>query len=271
MSNGRAPQATDLSELWLSLGAIGSRKPLRGRARRARESPLSVDEIVRAAIGVADAEGTEALNMRRIAQELGAGTMSLYWHVADKDQLLDLMLDTIYGEDLPVEVTGDWRVDLGRVAHRVRENLWRHRWAIDFIGGRPPHGPNTLLLVEQSLATLDAARVDALEALYILTSVNTYVLGAVLREMQELRGEREEQSSGLSPEQVEAQVAEWRSRLEGSGLFPRLVGLLRQGIDPDAAETRDERFEFGLTCVLDGVAARVESSRGNRPDRSWRA
>ena len=72
----------------------------------------------------------------------------------------------------------------------------------------------------------------------------------------------------LFVEQVEAQVAEWRSRLEGSGLFPRLVGLLRQGIDPDAAETRDERFEFGLTCVLDGVAARVESSRGNRPDRS---
>ena len=127
---------------------------------------------------------------------------------------------------------------------------------------------NTLLLIEQSLAILDSTGVDVPGALYILTSVYTYVLGAVLREMQELRAEQEEQRAGLSREDVEAQVAEWRSRLERSGLFPRLVGLLEQGVDPDAAETRDARFEFGLACVLDGVAARVTGPRGKGPGGS---
>jgi hypothetical protein len=67
---------------------------------------------------------------------------------------------------------------------------------------------------------------------------------------------------------VDAQVAEWRSREERSGLFPRLVRFLEQGIDPDAAETRDARFEFGFACVLDGVAARVTGFRGKEPGRS---
>ena len=79
--------------------------------------------------------------MRRIAHQLEVGTMSLYWHVADKDHLLDLMIDAVDGEDLPVEVTGDWRADLARLAGKERARLWRHRWFVDFVGGRRTLGP----------------------------------------------------------------------------------------------------------------------------------
>ena len=77
-----------------------------------RAAALSREEIVRTAIRVADAEGAEAINMRRIARELGSGTMSLYWHVASKDELLDLMIDAIAGEAQAPEPSGDWRADL---------------------------------------------------------------------------------------------------------------------------------------------------------------
>src|SRR6204780_2860088 len=96
-----------------------------------RASGLSRDEIVRTAIAVADAEGPEAISMRRIARELGAGVMSLYWYVESKEELLELMLDAIEaGVDVP-DASGDWRADLGTFAHRIRAALVQHRWALD--------------------------------------------------------------------------------------------------------------------------------------------
>ena len=100
----------------------------RGRTRGQIAPALSRDEIVDAAIAVADAEGADALSMRKIAQVLHAGTMSLYWHVANKEHLLDLMLDVIVAEvGVPVP-TGDWRGDLQKLARENRASLLRHRW-----------------------------------------------------------------------------------------------------------------------------------------------
>src|SRR5205809_5244655 len=95
-----------------------------------RAAALSRDEIVRTAIRVADAEGAEAVNMRRIARELGSGTMSLYWHVASKDELLDMMVDAIIGEAQAPEPSGDWRADLRAAACTNRDALHRHQWAV---------------------------------------------------------------------------------------------------------------------------------------------
>ena len=103
-----------------------------------RAAALSRDEIVRAAIKVADAEGPDAVSMRRIARELNAGTMSLYWHVASKEELLDLMIDSVQGEQLAPEPSGDWRADLRALTRSARAALHRHPWMVDFIGGRPP-------------------------------------------------------------------------------------------------------------------------------------
>jgi len=230
----------------------------RGRGRNRLVPALSRAEIVDAAIAVADAEGSDAISMRRIAQVLRAGTMSLYWHVASKDQLLDLMLDALIGEIEVPEPSGDWRADLRTQARNERATLLRHLWVMDFLGGRPPLGPNTLLYLDRSLALLDGLGLDAATAVIsILGTTQTYVMGSVLREMREARAERDQEQSGIDPAEWEPARTAWRNRLADDGRFTRVVRFLDGDIDPDAAETRDERFEFGLDCVIDGIAAKV--------------
>jgi len=228
----------------------------RGRARRPTPS-LSRAEIVDAAIAVADAEGSDAVSMRRIAQVLRAGTMSLYWHVANKEHLLDLMLDALIAEVEVPEPSGDWRADLRALGCNYRAMLLRHLWMMDFVGGRPPLGPNTMLNLDRSLALLDAAGPDIATAMNVLSALLTYVLGAVLREAREIRVQREQAEAEADPDEWEPARAAWRDRLDADGRFTRVVRFLDAGFDPDAEETRDQRFEFGLDCLLDGLAARV--------------
>ena len=167
----------------------------RHRARGAqpprRDRGLSRDEIVSAAIAVADAEGPDAISMRRIARELSAGAMSLYWYVASKEELLDLMLDAIEAEIEVPEPSGDWRADLGAFAHRTRAALRQHRWAMEFIGTRPPSGPNDVRNLERLLSLLDGTGVDDTRVIMgVFMTVATFVIGAVMREAQEVRFQR---------------------------------------------------------------------------------
>src|SRR5262245_32195265 len=114
------------------------------REPRAGRPTLSREQIVRAAIEIADAEGIEALSMRRVAAKLRAGTMSLYWHVPSKDDLLDLVRDAIMGEvKLPSTPSGGWRADLRLVAYQTRAELLRHPWYGEIIGDLPSLGPNS--------------------------------------------------------------------------------------------------------------------------------
>jgi AcrR family transcriptional regulator len=228
-----------------------------GRGRRRPAPSLSRAEIVDAAIAVADAEGSDAVSMRRIAQVLRSGTMSLYWHVANKEQLLDLMLDVLITEVTVPEPSGDWQADLRALARNHRAMLLRHRWAMDFVGGRPPLGPNTLLNLDRSLALLDGFGLDIPTAMNILMTVLTYVMGAALREMREMRVQRDQEQSGITAAEWEPVQTAWRDRLADDGRFTRVVRFLDAGFDPDAEQTRDERFEFGLDCVLGGIAAKV--------------
>jgi AcrR family transcriptional regulator len=231
----------------------------RGRKPSRRVRALSRGEIVQAAIKVADAEGAEAVSMRRIARELNAGAMSLYWHVASKDELLDLMLDAVEGEQQPPEPTGDWRTDLRAIAMAQRAALHRHEWLMDFIGGRPPLGPNTLRTLDRALAAIDPLGLATETALNVLSTVGTYVLGAVLREFRESNVQRHDEEALAEMTAAEAQeiLASHVARIRATGRFSHFLRVFDEGIDPDAAETRDARFEFGLECVLDGVAARL--------------
>ncbi len=249
---------TDLDELWPPFGPT---PPHRGAVPRhhpdRRRTPLSRAEIVRTAIEIADAEGSSAVNMRRIARELKTGPMSLYWHVADKDQLLHLMLDAVEGDLDVSEATGNWQDDLARLARHERQGLLRHPWVVDFIGGRPSLGPHIILHLEQSLALLDDLALDTRTGLDILMTLNTYVLGAVIRELREIRDERDLADIGADQQEIHAGMKQWQNRLRSSGQFTHFLRVFDEGIDPDAPETRDERFEFGLRCVLDGVAAQI--------------
>lgn len=219
-------QADDLDHLWSPFSPIAPhRDDIAHHQRGRRGTPLSRTEIVHAAIAIADAEGADAINMRRIAKELRVGTMSLYWHVADKAHLLDLMLDAVEGEDEAVPASGDWRGDLAHLAHLERQCLLRHRWAMDFIGGRPSLGPNTLLRVKQSLALLDGVDLGARTAIDILMTLNTYVMGAVPREMREIRFEQDQERGGIDQETIEAGMDQWREQLRSSGRFQRFMGF----------------------------------------------
>ena len=237
----------------------------RGRGRLAKAQSLSRAEIVDAAIAIADAEGADAVSMRRIAQVLKAGTMSLYWHVANKDHLLDLMIDALMAEVVIPELSGDWRADLQASARNNRAMLLRHLWVMDFVGGLPPLGPNTLLGMERLLAIFDGTDLDPGTTMDILGTVQTYVMGAALREMREARHQRDQEQSGIDPSEWQPALAAWRDRLAADGRLPHFVAFLNTDIDPDAEETRDERFEFGLDCVLDGIAAKIAQLTGREP------
>lgn len=245
------------------------RHKARGSQPPRRDRGLSREEIVSAAIAVADAEGPEAISMRRIAREVGAGVMSLYWYVASKEELLDLMLDAIEAEIEVPEPTGDWRADLGVFAHRTRAALRRHGWAVEFIGTRPPSGPNDVRNLERLLSLLDGIGVDDYQVVMgIFMTVATFVIGAVIREAQEVRfqAEQERVEASMTPEEVQAEHERFRSWFESSGRYPHIARLMEAGIDPDDPNTRDERFQFSLDCVLDGIAARLAASRAEPTD-----
>jgi AcrR family transcriptional regulator len=241
------------------------RAHLREDERRSQRHPprraaaLSRDEIVRTAIRVADAEGADAVSMRRIARELNAGTMSLYWHIVSKEELLDLMLDTVEGDRETPEPSGDWRRDIQDVARAVRDSLHRHPWLMDFIGGRPPVGPKSLRNVERTLGYFDGLGLDMRLAIDVATTVGTYVMGAVLREVQEHNSQTyaEQTLAELTEAERDKVIGEFTERVRATGRYPHLAELMSAGYDPDAAETRDARFEFGLDCLLDGIAARI--------------
>jgi AcrR family transcriptional regulator len=228
-----------------------------------RDRGLSQAEIVRAAIAVADAEGPEAISMRRIARELGAGAMSLYWYVGSKEELLDLMLESIEAEVEVPEPSGDWRADLRAFAHRTRAGMKQHPWVLEHIGSRPPSGPNDARNLERLLGILEGLDLPARVTMDMLATLGRYVTGAVVREAQEIRVQHDQElaEANLTAEELQDEFERYREWFESTGHYPRIARLLASGVDPDDPQTRDERFDFGLNCLLDGIAAQLPAHR----------
>jgi hypothetical protein len=130
---------------------------------------------------------------------------------------------------------------------------------MDFMGGRPPLGPKSLQNLERALGALDGLGLGAAEAITIVMTVTTYVLGAVLREVQEIKGESYQaiELAGLSDAERLAVVREFADRVRATGRYPHLAAMMDTGVDPDSPETREARFQFGLDCLLEGIAARL--------------
>jgi AcrR family transcriptional regulator len=234
-------------QLWLP--PLSARRPGRGGPRRGRQ-PLSRERIVSTAIALADAEGVDAISLRRIARELDVGNMTLYWHIASRDELLALMIDAVEGEfEIPAP-SGDWRADLTTTARAIRTALVRHGWMASLIGFRRSVGPNELVHLEHALAMLTEAplELDVAAALRILMAMETYVLGFALRDQQELGIERAG-GSRLGVDDADGAVKGYMKRLGETGRYPNLTRMFREGI----ALSRDERFEYGLARMLDGV------------------
>jgi AcrR family transcriptional regulator len=234
------------------------RHPERGGGPRGRDRRLTREDIVSAAVALADAEGVEAVSMRRLARDLRAGPMSLYWYVESKDELLDLMMEQIEAEMYYPQPSGDWRGDLRVIAHLARSVLMRHSWAIVLMGTRPPTGPNDAHNADRLFGVFRDL-VDPRLAVLLVGTFVTYLHGAVQNDVMEMRGEREMDAamSGMTEEERSALHDEFFKRITESQEYPSIAWMAQAGIDPDDPATRNERFEFGLELVLDGIAARL--------------
>jgi hypothetical protein len=179
--------------------------------------------------------------------------------VASKEELHDLMLESFEGEIQVPEPSGDWREDMRTFARNTRAALLRHEWAMDFSGFRPPSGPNDAQNAERIFGALDGLDLDVHLVVMVTMTIGTYVLGAVLREIREIRLHRETEQAmaGMTEEEITALREEFARRILDSGRYPHIARLIREDVDPDSPDTRDDRFEFGLECVLDGIAARL--------------
>ena len=215
-----------------------------------RRAP-GVDQYVAAALAVADAEGLEAVSMRRVAGDLGSGTATLYRYITNRDELVDLMVDAAQGEDPLPEATQGWRADLAAVAHGLRATLLRHPWLTGELAGRPSFGPNSLRRSEATLRAAVALTPDITLASQALGAVRAYVLGSVAGQQAALRAE---QRSGLTKEQWQRSLGPYITKVLAAGEHPMLARRVLEAEEPDP----DVEFAFGLECVLDGLAARLE-------------
>ena len=225
-----------------------------GKDRRAprRQGP-SVERIVRAAIAVADAEGLPALTMRRVAADLDSGTASLYRYVDGRDDLLDLMIDEVRGEDGPPSPSGDWRADLTALARGARATLLRHPWLGAELAGRPALGPHSLRLHDAALTAAAALTPDITLAAQVVDAALAYVFGAVGQELAEAQARRR---TGLTEDQWRASVGPYVRGVIDSGAYPQFARRVLEADDSDPGQ----RFDFGLACVLDGIAVRARAS-----------
>ncbi len=222
------------------------------RTSPTKTPPLSREHIVRAAIELADAEGIEAVSMRRIAAKLGAGTMSLYWHISSKQDLFDLMLDAALGEiELPAHRSGDWRPDLRVVTMQRRTVLLRHPWLTALLENRPPLGPNGLRYGEFSLAAVDGLGLDFSTMKRVLDTVDSYVVGHVLNTAAEEEARRR---NGMSEEEWQRATSPYLRQVFATGQYPIFARLIDEEEEPPDKEAN---FAFGLECVLDGIAAYI--------------
>jgi AcrR family transcriptional regulator len=211
---------------------------------------LSLREIVRAAIELVDREGLAALSMRRVAERLGFTTMSLYRHVPGKDELLDVMYDTALGDPPAHEPGADWRTELARWARANFAGHHRHTWLIAVAIRRPPVGPHGLRWFDAALRAVEGLGLPPHEVIGVVMVLEHYVRGAV----QIAFGMAE-----TAKHDAEWEPAYWLllQRVVKPSEYPALARLLASGALADPAEKIDD-FEYGLQCVLDGIAARVE-------------
>lgn len=221
--------------------------------RAPRRQGPSIDRIVAAGVRIADSEGAQAVSMRRVAADLGSGTASLYRYVDSRDDLIDLMIDSVRGEIAPPAPTGHWRADLTAHARHLRATLLRHPWLGLEIAGRPALGPNSLREQESVLAAAFEFTPDIALATHIVDAVGAYVFGATTREFAERRAHHR---TGLSEDEWRETVTPYLRNVLAAGEHPHLSRRIAEAPDP----TPDDNFAFGLTALLNGIASGVSLS-----------
>jgi AcrR family transcriptional regulator len=216
-----------------------------------RRTPLNRERVLRAAIALADERGADELTMRKLAKELGVEAMSLYNHVANKTDLLDGMIDIVFGEIEAPAPVGDWKAELRKRAVSTREALNRHRWAIGEMEGRTSHGPNNLRLHDAVLGCLRAAGFSIEMTVHAMSVQDAYIYGFALQQ-SDLSLETPEDFAA----EAQRQMREYAAALAD---YPHLVEVVG-GHVAETGYDYDAEFRFGLDVILD----RLEQLLGQR-------
>lgn len=241
--SGTGDWAHTLRLLW------GAKPP----ARRGPKPGLTLDQIVRAAIEIADSEGLGALSMRSIATALGAGTMSLYRYVPGKAELLDLMLDRVLGElSLPSEVEGTWREKLEYAAWEQWRLAHRHPWMLSVGISRQVTGPNALRSYDSTLQVVSETGLDETQMVTTVEMLDSYVRGAARKSVDAQDVERR---TGMTQD-------EWWLKLAAPALesdeqvdFMSYPSVIRVSQCEVFGWPQERTFELGLHHLLDGLEA----------------
>jgi AcrR family transcriptional regulator len=202
-----------------------------------RSSSLSREKIAAAALRIADAEGFASVSMRRIAQEMGVGTMSLYYYVRTKAELIAVMDDALMSEVLVPSLPANWCEALAMIATRTRDVFLRHPWALSSMLSAPP-GINAMRHMEQCLQALTRTTMTTREKLSLLAIIDDFVFGYALRE-------------AATDPKIDVNFA--KAQLT-TGAFPRLKEAFGKGRPP----AMPDRFRMGLRALLDSVKENLE-------------
>jgi len=214
-----------------------AQEPKSPRPRR----PLTRERVLRAAVALADRHGVESLTMRRLGSKLGVEAMALYKHVANKDEILDGIVELVVGEiEIPAPGS-EWRTAMRQRAISARRVLKRHPWAIGLMEARGMAGPSTLRYVEAVLATLRDGGFSVEMAAHAFWLLDSYVYGHVIQEISLPIGtsERTAPSAGEILDQADI------------GDYPHLAEVAAVAVA--SGYDIDREFEFGLNLVLDAL------------------
>jgi AcrR family transcriptional regulator len=219
-----------------------------GQSGRGRQPSLTHQQIAEAAVKIADDGGLEAVSMRKVARALDVGTMSLYRYVTSRDDLIDLMNDSVMAELLDVSFDrDDWRTTLHRLAWGLRGLLLRHEWAVESFGGRPALGPNFTRLYERALSAIDRPGMSMDQLMDMLSTVWAFTHGVAHGEIIARQTQR---ATGMGDQEWREAAAPLVLQMiehEEYSYFRRIVIEAEDFPDPDVL------FERRLGYVLDGL------------------
>jgi AcrR family transcriptional regulator len=210
------------------------------RGASTKKVTLSKDRIVEAAVALAGGGGFELLSMRNLAEKLGAAPMSLYRHVANKEDLLDGMVDVVFGEMYPPVIGGDWKTELRERGISARAALRRHPWAIGLMETRMHPGPASAVHHNATMGCLREAGFPFREAVHAYNVLDSYTYGFAVQE-KTIPFETPEESAEMAKVTVGEQGAEYPYLAEV------VVELSKRGYD------YTEEFEFGLDFIIGGL------------------
>jgi AcrR family transcriptional regulator len=210
---------------------------------RRRRAPLTRERVLRAALELADEGGHEALSMRNVGKRLGVEAMSLYSHVANKEDILDGLVDIVFGEiAVPSPGELDWKTAMRRRAISVREALNRHRWAVGLMEGRMNPGPASLRNHDAVMGCLREAGFPFRAAVHALSVMDAYIYGFALQE-KNLPFE--------TPDQVSEVMDIQRRHVPDMDDYPYLVEVATEMAT--AGYDYATEFAFGLDLILDAL------------------